>query len=98
MNSSSTKVRELTKITVLLGGSKCEHYDYDDVLKQLSMKITPPPPTPPPPPPPNISFQEEQTLEKLLLEVFHEEKSNPDNKGFGCKGWMHLCLVDYRSS
>ena len=85
MNSSSTKVHELTKITVLLGRNKCAHYDYEDVLNHLNMKVTPPLP--------NLSFQEEQTLEKLLLGVFHEEKSNPDNEGLQCKGCNYASLI-----
>ena len=48
------------------------------------------------PNPPNLSFQDEQTLENLLLDVFfpiHDEKFNPDDEGFQCKGCKYALLI-----
>ena len=85
MNSPGKKVLELAEIAALLEGSKCPHYKYDDVLKHLGVILESPLP--------NISFQEELTLEKLLLEVFHIEKFNPDDEGFQCKGCNYAFLI-----
>ena len=64
MPSPSKRVLELTLIKALLEGNTCDHYNYDKILKHINMKLTPNPQ--------NLSFQEEQTLENLLLEEFLE--------------------------
>ena len=85
MDSPSNTVRELAEIADLFQDIKCVHYNYDSVLEHLNLKLAPIPPI--------ISFQEEQTLEKLLLEVFHEEKFNPGDDGFPCFGCNYAFLI-----
>ena len=85
MNSPSTKVRELTAIADQLKENKCAHYNYDEVLQHLRLKLAPPLP--------NISLQEEQTLEKLFMRVFYEEKCNPVEVVFQCSGCNYASLI-----
>ena len=85
MNSPGKKVLELAEITALLKANKCAHYKYDDVLEYLNVILASSPS--------DISFQEELTLEHLLVEVFYREEFNPANEGLQCNGCNYASLI-----